>query len=217
MNNKTFLEINKKLGSLEERVLFLVEGSKSPRQILNQLNDGEKKYAYTTIMTVMDKLYKKGLLTRVKQGRTYFYQQIDNLSTLIYTNHLSILNFLIKFFGQVDFLKKSFYLIFILPVLNSINQYAFYFNFGIIVLTLISGLNLFFNFYLNGFFEYLTIVFSKPEILLQNLALNTWYFLESLSILNLIILFLGLGLLKIQTSKFKSQNENLKLKIINLS
>jgi len=221
MNNKTFLEINKKLGPLEEKVLFLVEGKKSPREILNQLNEGEKKYAYTTIMTVMDKLYKKGYLTRVKKSKTYFYQQVDNLSNLIYANHLSIFVFLIKFFGRVNFLKKSFYLIFVLPILNFINQYSFYFNFGfnfgVVILTIIAGLNLFFNLYLNGFFEYLTIIFSKPEILLKNPTLSSWYVLENLSIINLVVFFVGIRLLRIQTSKFKSQNENLKLKIINLN
>jgi len=205
MRNKSFLEINKKLGPLEEKVLFLVEGSQSPRQILNKLNKGEKRYAYTTIMTVMDKLYKKGVLIRAKQGKTYFYQQVDNLSTLIYANHLSIFHFLIKFFGKIDFLKKSLYLIFILPFLNFINQYSFYFNFGIIVLTLISGLNLFFNFYLNGFFEYITMIFFQPSILLQNFALNSQYLTESLSIINFTFLVFGLCLTinYFRKSKFK--------------
>jgi len=121
MKNKSFLEITKKLGPLEEKILFLVEGSKSPREILNQLNQGEKQYAYTTIMTVMDKLYKKGYLTRVKKEKTYFYQPVDNLAKLIEANHLSIFEYLIKFFGRANFFKKSLYLIFILPFLNNLS------------------------------------------------------------------------------------------------
>jgi predicted transcriptional regulator len=205
MKNKSFLEITKKLGPLEEKILFLVERSKNPREILNQLNQGEKQYAYTTIMTVMDKLFKKGYLTRVKKEKTYFYQPVDNLAKLIEANHISIFDYLIKFFGRVNFLQKSLYLIFILPFLNLINHYSFYFNFVIVVLTLISGLNLFFNFYLNGFFEYITMIFFQPSILLQNFALNSQYLTESLSITNLIFLIFGLGLTinYFRKSKFK--------------
>jgi hypothetical protein len=47
MNNKSFLEITKKLGPLEEKVLFLVDEAKCPREILNRLNEIERKYAYT--------------------------------------------------------------------------------------------------------------------------------------------------------------------------
>jgi len=205
MKNKTFLGINKKLGPLEEKVLFLVDGTKCPREILNRLNKEERKYAYTTVMTVMDKLYKKGYLTRVKKDTTYFYQPVDNLAKLIDANHLFILEYLIKFFGRVNFFKKSLYLIFILPFLNFINQYSFYFNFSIIVLTLISGLNLFFNFYLNGFFEYLMTIFSKPDVLWQNLALNRRYLLETLSIINLLIFIFGIGLLKIKFTNLRTK------------
>lgn len=31
------------------------------------------KNAYTTIMTVLSRLYEKGVLNRVKEGRSYFY------------------------------------------------------------------------------------------------------------------------------------------------
>jgi len=30
-------------------------------------------YAYTTVMTTLDRLYKKGLLDRKKEGRAYYY------------------------------------------------------------------------------------------------------------------------------------------------
>ena len=33
-----------------------------------------RKLAYTTVMTIMDRLYHKGFLTRTLQGRTHFYQ-----------------------------------------------------------------------------------------------------------------------------------------------
>ena len=33
-----------------------------------------RKLAYTTVLTIMDRLYHKGALTRTLQGRTHFYQ-----------------------------------------------------------------------------------------------------------------------------------------------
>jgi predicted transcriptional regulator len=33
-----------------------------------------RKLAYTTVLTIMDRLYRKGVLTRTLQGRTHFYQ-----------------------------------------------------------------------------------------------------------------------------------------------
>jgi predicted transcriptional regulator len=33
-----------------------------------------RKLAYTTVMTIMDRLYHKGFLTRVLQGRMHLYQ-----------------------------------------------------------------------------------------------------------------------------------------------
>jgi predicted transcriptional regulator len=33
-----------------------------------------RKLAYTTVLTIMDRLYRKAVLTRTLQGRTHFYQ-----------------------------------------------------------------------------------------------------------------------------------------------
>src|SRR5438105_11479055 len=33
-----------------------------------------RKLAYTTVLTIMDRLYHKGFLTRTLQGRTYSYE-----------------------------------------------------------------------------------------------------------------------------------------------
>ena len=39
----------------------------------NCWSDGEIHQAYTTVMTTMDRLYKKGLLDRVAEGRAFRY------------------------------------------------------------------------------------------------------------------------------------------------
>ena len=60
------------LGSLESALLELVWrlGESSVRQLHAQSPPG---LAYTTIMTTVDRLYKKGLLKRSRVGKAYVY------------------------------------------------------------------------------------------------------------------------------------------------
>jgi predicted transcriptional regulator len=43
------------------------------RQVLGALNSGRKQRAYTTVMTIMRRLDRKGLLTRKRTGKTDIY------------------------------------------------------------------------------------------------------------------------------------------------
>jgi predicted transcriptional regulator len=60
------------LGKLEERVMELMwaAGARSVRDVVRALGG---KLAYTTVMTTLDRLYKKGLLARVKEGNAFVY------------------------------------------------------------------------------------------------------------------------------------------------
>jgi predicted transcriptional regulator len=60
------------LGPLEQEVLELVwqRGTASVRDIHWALNE---RLAYTTLMTTLDRLFKKGLLARHKDGRAFCY------------------------------------------------------------------------------------------------------------------------------------------------
>src|SRR6185295_2664269 len=64
--------LDSRLGSLERDVLGLVweRGDSSVREVCGQL---ESNVAYTTVMTTMDRLFKKGLLARRKVGRAFVY------------------------------------------------------------------------------------------------------------------------------------------------
>ena len=64
--------LDSRLGSLERDVLGLVwqRGDSSVREVCAQL---ESSVAYTTVMTTMDRLFKKGLLARRKVGRAFVY------------------------------------------------------------------------------------------------------------------------------------------------
>ena len=60
------------LGPLEQRVLDTV-GSLGTATVREVLRDGKLWQTYPTIMTTMDRLFKKGLLDRVTDGRAFRY------------------------------------------------------------------------------------------------------------------------------------------------
>ena len=60
------------LGDLERKVM--VEVRRRGESNVNAVNRGMgDAYAYTTVMTTLDRLYKKGLLERRKDGRAFLY------------------------------------------------------------------------------------------------------------------------------------------------
>jgi predicted transcriptional regulator len=68
--------LEKSLGSLERDVMTLVwqRGELNVRDACDQMSSGGSVIAYTTMMTTMDRLFKKGLLARRKVGRAFVYQ-----------------------------------------------------------------------------------------------------------------------------------------------
>jgi predicted transcriptional regulator len=61
------------LGTLERKVMEVVwrsAGDLSVREVHEQLR---QSVAYTTVMTTLDRLFKKGLLSRAKDGKAYRY------------------------------------------------------------------------------------------------------------------------------------------------
>lgn len=64
--------MNVALGKLERDVLDEVwrRGETSVREVHREFED---RVAYTTLMTTLDRLYKKGLLTRRKSSRAFLY------------------------------------------------------------------------------------------------------------------------------------------------
>jgi len=64
--------VRESLGELELKVMTAVRqlGETTVASVNGALDD---VYAYTTVMTTLDRLYKKGLLTRRKDGRAFLY------------------------------------------------------------------------------------------------------------------------------------------------
>src|SRR5881296_1509768 len=67
--------LEKTLGSLERDVMAVVwaHGEICVRDACARLDSG---VAYTTVMTTMDRLFKKGLLSRRKLGRAFLYRAV---------------------------------------------------------------------------------------------------------------------------------------------
>jgi predicted transcriptional regulator len=68
------------LGELEAAVMDRMwswSGGATVRDVLDDLNrDRPQAYAYTTVMTVMDNLYRKDVLARESVGRAYRYTPV---------------------------------------------------------------------------------------------------------------------------------------------
>ena len=63
------------LGELEAAVMQRLWAAEAPVSVRDVLEDlqRERALAYTTVLTVLDHLHDKGLVTRTKQGRAYLY------------------------------------------------------------------------------------------------------------------------------------------------
>jgi predicted transcriptional regulator len=63
------------LGPLEMRVLGSFEGKaqKTVSDVRAELERSGSKLAYTTVMTVLSRLHEKGMLTRERDGKRFYY------------------------------------------------------------------------------------------------------------------------------------------------
>jgi predicted transcriptional regulator len=66
------------LGELESTIMDRMWSYRRPASVRDVLEDlrTEREIAYTTVMTVMDKLHTKGLLRREPVGRAYVYEPV---------------------------------------------------------------------------------------------------------------------------------------------
>src|SRR5262245_3764216 len=62
-----------RLGPLERRVLEALWARSEPASV-RDLQPEFGEIAYTTLMTTLDRLHRKSVLARTKQGRAFFYQ-----------------------------------------------------------------------------------------------------------------------------------------------
>ena len=66
------------LGELESAVMDVLwrgDGDRTVRDVLDELSQ-ERELAYTTVMTVLDNLHRKGWAERVKVARAFHYRAV---------------------------------------------------------------------------------------------------------------------------------------------
>ncbi|GAA4854391.1 BlaI/MecI/CopY family transcriptional regulator [Kitasatospora terrestris] len=70
----------RQLGELENDIMTRVWQWNRPVTVREVLQDlvSEREIAYTTVMTVLDKLYRKGWLRREQSGRAYVYEPVSS-------------------------------------------------------------------------------------------------------------------------------------------
>lgn len=91
------------LGSLEKKVMECLWDSEKMtcREVHDCLHAKNKKStAYTTLMTVMDRLYEKGFLSRKKQGKTYVYTSKKDKRQTLQLFAQNMINSLVNTFGE---------------------------------------------------------------------------------------------------------------------
>jgi predicted transcriptional regulator len=66
------------LGALESSVLEALSRAGEPLSVrdVQQRLEREVELAYTTVLTVLDRLHEKGLVRREKQRRAFFYEPV---------------------------------------------------------------------------------------------------------------------------------------------
>lgn len=89
-NSPLLFKVENCLGPLELEVMFVLWQRRKAKvsEVLDVLKP-KKRFAYTTIMTVMDKLHKKGFLKREKIGKAYCYSPVFGQNQVI-SNSLSL-------------------------------------------------------------------------------------------------------------------------------
>jgi len=90
------------LGELEQEVMNIVWSNKhvSVRYVYEALRK-KRKIAYTTVMTVMDRLFAKQVLKRYKEGKTYFYLSDKTKEVFLEKASEAIVSSLVNDFGDV--------------------------------------------------------------------------------------------------------------------
>lgn len=73
------------LGDLERRVMEQLWAGGRPQSVreVHAVLAGEREIAYTTVMTVLDRLAKKGLAVREQHGRAYRYSAAQSREELV--------------------------------------------------------------------------------------------------------------------------------------
>lgn len=77
------------------------QGEATVREVLTALNRDTKQRAYTTVMTIMSRLHRKGLLSRARQGKTDLYKPVMSREEYLNARAEAEVEALVDHFGDV--------------------------------------------------------------------------------------------------------------------
>jgi predicted transcriptional regulator len=199
-----FFEIRQTVGPLEKKVMDIFWKSRKPLTVSDilQKTRTSKKVAYTTIMTIMNNLFKKGLLERKKEGKAYIYSAAYSKDFLsIYCAKKSI-DVLIKRIGILSLIliilipKLAFLRVSLQerlsPNLLYILKMPFWKGLYLALLTglfLISTLNLVQNLFFMETFRYAYLIFESISNNAENTRLALIAFFDNLPFTELFLAF----------------------------
>lgn len=93
--------LRKILGDLEADIMAVVWDQRSATvRDVYEVMLGQRKIAYTTVMTVMSRLAEKGILEKTKQGQTYRYRAVFSKDELTAAASNRIFKELLGDFGK---------------------------------------------------------------------------------------------------------------------
>ncbi len=94
--------LKKLLGSLELEVMECMwQISKSTVRQVTKIIDCKRPIAYTTVMTVMGHLTDKGLLTRTKYGKRYYYRVAQSKDEFLRQTSRNVVHTMLDNFGDL--------------------------------------------------------------------------------------------------------------------
>lgn len=88
-------------GSLEQEVLDVLTDSKDPLKPAEVLEKLKKDLAYTTVLTMLQRLYKKGLIDREQKKNAYAYFVKKTLKKTTKENLSNVYNGLLNSYGDL--------------------------------------------------------------------------------------------------------------------
>lgn len=87
------------LGAAVMRVVW-AQGRSTVQSVLDTLNAGRQRHlAYTTVMTILSRLFERGLLVREKAGRSYVYAPANDEAAVVEASSRRAVDDLLARFG----------------------------------------------------------------------------------------------------------------------
>lgn len=190
---RLLFKVEKTLGPLEYEIMKAVwDKNKTTVREMLLYQQNKKNLAYTTIMTIMDNLYKKGFLTRKKIKKSYCYRPAIHKNYIIALSLSKVFNDLRADYGR----GKILYHVLntgLLPnrLTKIIRAYRTPVGFGVsltilLVLLGLSAYDLLQNLRFFGAFDYMGFLASDLNYFSSQLHLFILAFFESLPIINII-------------------------------